>query len=60
MALTYLDLYHLLQSMEKEQHSAMTDAQRVAVLFDNELYYVDIAESLVHGTLVLIPDISQE
>lgn len=53
--MTWNDLLTLLQDMKANAHSAMNE--RVQVLMDNEVYYLDVAESLSRGSIVFIPDI---
>lgn len=56
--MTWDQLLLLLTSFKEQKHSAMDDC--VTILWDNTEYYVDIAESLTKGSLILIPIQAQD
>lgn len=51
--MTYNELLMLLDSMKKQVHSGIDD--QVTLLWDGELYNLDLSESLSTGKLHLIP-----
>lgn len=55
--MTWSELKLLLEDMSKTGHSCLTGtpAVRVTVVFDNEEYYLDLAESLTTGKLTFVP-----
>lgn len=60
--MTWAELRLLLNSMNDMSHTALTGspAERVMVLMDNELWYLDIVESVSktsEGKLVFVPSV---
>lgn len=58
--MTWDDLLALLLDMKNSNHSAFTEYARVAVMFNDGRYHVDLNESLTTGDLILVPAFSED
>lgn len=54
--MTWMELYLLLQSMVKAEHTSLTGtpSSKVTVIIDNEEFYLDLFESMTTGKICFV------